>query len=86
MNNDLMAEEWGKQLTPPISRWRVYQLYHAKRIPSAYMRGGRLWIPKGAPDPRRPHGGAGQLRNIRLWRLAEARGARRAAGQAGAST
>lgn len=78
MNNDLLAEEWGKQQTPPISRFRVYALYHQGRLGAAYERAGRIWIPKGTPDPRRPHGGAGHLRTIRLRRLEEARARREA--------
>lgn len=56
MNNDYTSEEWGKVLDPPISRMRVHQLYAEKRIPGAYIKGGVLFIPKNARDPRKPRG------------------------------
>ncbi len=73
MNNDLTPAEWGAQLNPPMSERRAQHYYKQKRIRGAYERAGRIWIPKNAPDPRRPVGYAGHLRTIRLRRLAEAR-------------
>lgn len=67
MNNDLTTREWGLSLTPPISESRVIKLINEGRddggegrVKGAYMRGGVWWIPKGAPDPRRPIGKPGQ--------------------------
>lgn len=66
MNNDLTAREWGLSLTPPIKLSRVLKLINEGRndggdgrVKGAYMRAGIWWIPKGAPDPRRPTGKAG---------------------------
>lgn len=59
MNNDLTAEEWGKRFNPPISLRRVQFYCKKERVSGAYTKGGMYWIPKGAPDPRRPEGKAG---------------------------
>jgi hypothetical protein len=56
MNNDYTSEEWGKSLKPPIGPERVRALYLQKRIEGAYIHGGVIFIPRNAPDPRKPHG------------------------------
>lgn len=56
MNNDYTSKEWGESLDPPIGMVRVRHLYMAERIKGAYIKGGVLFIPRNAPDPRKPHG------------------------------
>lgn len=52
MNTDLTLQEWAEKLK--VTDRRAFEL--KGRVKGSYYRSGRWWIPKGAPDPRKPHG------------------------------
>jgi hypothetical protein len=50
------TREWGRLLSPSISPRRVQKLYKEGRIKGAFKIGKSIFIPKDAPDPRKPRG------------------------------